>query len=88
LFIFTTHKQLVGTKILAFSGMSFANVFFGASPAIYFRRKVMEPQFGENEFKSGRTVVTVKASSRADEARAILRGAGAYDIETHPAYHA
>jgi hypothetical protein len=46
-----------------------------------------ESHYYENEFKSGRTVVTVRATGRAEEARAILRGAGAYDIETRPMVH-
>jgi hypothetical protein len=39
-----------------------------------------EARFYEGEFKAGRTLVTVKADSRYDEARSILREAGAYDV--------
>jgi len=39
-----------------------------------------EAQYYEGEFKSGRTLVTVKADGRAEEARAILRRNGAYDV--------
>jgi hypothetical protein len=46
-----------------------------------------EANYYEGEFKSGRTIVTVKSVGRAEEARAILRGAGAYDIETRPLFH-
>lgn len=46
-----------------------------------------EATYYESEFKAGRTVVTVKAAHRFDEARTILREAGAYDIETQPAVH-
>lgn len=39
-----------------------------------------EARYYEGEFKAGRTIVTVKADSRYDEARSILRAAGAYDV--------
>jgi hypothetical protein len=39
-----------------------------------------EAQYYEGEFKSGKTLVTVKADGRAEEARAILRRNGAYDV--------
>lgn len=38
-----------------------------------------EARWYESEFKSGRTIVTVKADGRYDEAAAILRRHGAYD---------
>jgi uncharacterized protein (TIGR02271 family) len=44
-----------------------------------------EAQFYEEEFKSGRTVVTVKCDSRYDEAVAILRRHNAYDVDTRAA---
>jgi hypothetical protein len=44
--------------------------------------------FYDSEFKAGRTVVTVKAAGRFEEARSILREAGAYDVETRPPLHA
>jgi uncharacterized protein (TIGR02271 family) len=40
-----------------------------------------EARYYEDEFKEGRIIVTVKADGRYDEARALLRRAGAYDIE-------
>jgi uncharacterized protein (TIGR02271 family) len=40
-----------------------------------------EARYYEDEFKEGRILVTVKADGRYDEARALLRRAGAYDIE-------
>ena len=40
-----------------------------------------EARYYEEEFKSGRTLVTVKATGRYDEAREALRRAGAYDVE-------
>jgi uncharacterized protein (TIGR02271 family) len=44
-----------------------------------------EAKYYEGEFKSGRTLVTVKAEGRYDEASRILRSAGAYDIESRGA---
>ena len=44
-----------------------------------------EARYYEGEFKSGRTLVTVKADGRYDEAYAILQRAGAYDFETRDA---
>jgi hypothetical protein len=39
-----------------------------------------EARYYEGEFRAGRTLVTVRASARYDEARAILRRDGAYDV--------
>jgi uncharacterized protein (TIGR02271 family) len=39
-----------------------------------------EAQYYEGEFKSGRTLVTVKAGQRYDDARSILQRDGAYDV--------
>jgi uncharacterized protein (TIGR02271 family) len=44
-----------------------------------------EAQYYEEEFKSGRTLVTVRVENRYQEARDILRGHGAYDHETRTA---
>jgi uncharacterized protein (TIGR02271 family) len=41
-----------------------------------------EAQYYEGEARSGRSLVTVKSGGRYDEARSILQGAGAYDMET------
>jgi len=41
-----------------------------------------EAHYYENEFKAGRTIVTVKADGRAAEATEILRRFGAYDMHT------
>jgi hypothetical protein len=41
-----------------------------------------EARYYEDELKAGRTVVTVRADGRADEATAILRRLGAYDMST------
>jgi uncharacterized protein (TIGR02271 family) len=41
-----------------------------------------EAHWYEQEVKGGRTLVTVKADGRYDEAQALLRRHGAYDIET------
>jgi hypothetical protein len=46
-----------------------------------------DARFYEDEFKAGCTVVTVKASGRFEEARTILREAGAYDVESRQATH-
>jgi hypothetical protein len=43
-----------------------------------------EAKYYEGEFKAGRTVVTVKADGRYDEALSILRRNGAYDMTTAP----
>ncbi len=43
-----------------------------------------EARYYEGEFKAGRTIVTVKADGRYDEALAILRHAGAYDVHDRP----
>src|SRR5260221_8604350 len=43
-----------------------------------------EAEFYEAEFKAGRTIVTVKADGRNDEAWSILRRNGAYDIVNRP----
>jgi uncharacterized protein (TIGR02271 family) len=47
-----------------------------------------EAEYYEEEFKSGRILVTVKADGRYDEALAILRRFGAYDMSTAPAARA
>jgi hypothetical protein len=39
-----------------------------------------EARYYEGEFKAGRTLVTVKSDNRWEEARAILRRDGAYDV--------
>jgi len=41
-----------------------------------------EAQYYQGEFEAGRTIVTVHADGRADEAMAILRRNGAYDMST------
>jgi len=41
-----------------------------------------EANYYQSEFESGRTIVTVQASGRADEASTILRRHGAYDMST------
>jgi hypothetical protein len=43
-----------------------------------------EAQYYQGEFEAGRTIVTVRADGRADEARAILRRYGAYDMSSRP----
>jgi len=44
-----------------------------------------EAHYYEGEFRKGRTLVTVKAADRYDEARRILRDDGAYDIQDQTA---
>ncbi|HTK77020.1 MAG TPA: hypothetical protein VL371_17270 [Gemmataceae bacterium] len=44
-----------------------------------------ESQFYENEFKSGRTLVTVRAGSRNEDAWQILRRHGAHEAAVHAA---
>jgi len=44
-----------------------------------------EANYYQGEFEAGRTIVTVKADGRADEATAILRRHGAYDMSTRGA---
>jgi len=41
-----------------------------------------EAHYYESEFEAGRTIVTVNAGNRADEATTILRRFGAYDMQT------
>jgi hypothetical protein len=41
-----------------------------------------EARFYEGEFTAGRTLVTVKPQGRYEEAKAILRNNGAYDMQT------
>jgi len=43
-----------------------------------------EAEYYENEFKSGRTVVTVKTTTRQDDARRILGQYSGYDMESRP----
>lgn len=43
-----------------------------------------EADYYQNELDADRTIVTVQASSRQEEARAILKTNGAYDINTRP----
>ena len=43
-----------------------------------------EADYYENEFKSGRTIVTVKTTTRQDDARRILNGYRGYDMESRP----
>jgi hypothetical protein len=45
-----------------------------------------EARYYHNEFEAGRTIVTVQADGRADDAMAILRRHGAYDMSTRPDY--
>src|SRR5919201_3209901 len=44
-----------------------------------------EARYYDQEFRSGRTIVTVKADGRYDEAQSILRQSGAYDATNRPA---
>jgi uncharacterized protein (TIGR02271 family) len=44
-----------------------------------------EAKYYEDEFRAGRTLVTVQANGRAAEARAILQRCGAYDMENRGA---
>jgi len=44
-----------------------------------------EAEYYQNEFESGRTLVTVHCDGRASEAMAILRRHNAYDMQTAPA---
>lgn len=43
-----------------------------------------DARYYESEFQSGRTIVTVKAGDRSQEASGILRRHDAYDVETRP----
>jgi hypothetical protein len=45
-----------------------------------------EANYYQGEFESGRTIVTVHSDGRADEAMAIFRRYGAYDMSTRPDY--
>ena len=45
-----------------------------------------EAHYYQDEFEAGRTIVTVQADGRADEAMAIFRRYGAYDMSTRPDY--
>lgn len=44
-----------------------------------------EAQYYQGEFEAGRAIVTVNAANRADEATAILRQCGAYDMNSRAA---
>jgi hypothetical protein len=44
-----------------------------------------EAKFYQDEFEAGRAIVTVDAGTRSDEANAILRRCGAYDMSTRDA---
>lgn len=46
-----------------------------------------EARYYEEEFKSGRTIVTVRSDTRCDEARAILSRFGGYDMRTQRTGH-
>ena len=43
-----------------------------------------EAHYYQGEFESGRTIVTVQAGGRADEAMAVFRRYGAYDMSSRP----
>jgi len=43
-----------------------------------------EAEFYEAEMKAGRTIITVDAGTRIDEARVLLRDHGGYDMTTRP----
>ena len=45
-----------------------------------------EARYYQDEFEAGRTIVTVQANGRADDAIAIFRRYGAYDMSTRPDY--
>ena len=45
-----------------------------------------EARYYEGEFQSGRTLVTVRADGRIDDAQMILRRHGGYDIQTKNTY--
>lgn len=45
-----------------------------------------EADYFQSEFKSGRTLVTVHAGNRCDDASAILRRHGGYDVQTKDSY--
>ena len=45
-----------------------------------------EAHYYQGEFESGRTIVTVKPEGRADEAMAVMRRYGGYDMSTRPDY--
>lgn len=47
-----------------------------------------EAEYYQTEFEAGRTIVTVHADSRSDEAAAILRRNGAYDMKSRTTSHA
>jgi hypothetical protein len=43
-----------------------------------------EAHYYQDEFESGRTIVTVQADARADEAMTVMRRYGAYDMSSRP----
>jgi hypothetical protein len=43
-----------------------------------------EARYYQGEFESGRTIVTVRADGRADDAMSIIRRYGAYDMSSRP----
>jgi hypothetical protein len=61
-----------------FSGVAFVE----ASPYILMPVGPLRPEIRATCNRGGRTLVTVKANGRADEAQCILRSNGAYDAES------
>jgi len=80
---------VVGPAITAGTlGVIFSNAAVGAGIVGIFGALVgaglpeHEAKYYQSEFEAGRTIVTVQAGDRVDEATAILRGNGAYDMST------
>jgi len=80
---------VIGPAITAGTlGVIFSNAAIGAGIVGLFGALVgagvpeHEAKYYESEFQAGRTIVTVQAGDRSDEATSILRGHGAYDMST------
>ncbi len=71
---------ILGSILLSAAGTAVAGGIVGALVGLGIPEE--EARYYEGEFKSGRVLVTVKAESRYDEAQAILRRHGAYDMHS------
>lgn len=74
---------IIGSLIASAAGTAAAAGILGALIGLGIPEE--EARYYEQEFKSGRTLVTVRAPGRYEEARDILRRHGAYDMANRPA---
>jgi hypothetical protein len=69
---------ILGSVLASAAGAAAAGGLMGALIGLGLPEE--EARYYEEEFRTGRIIVTVKADDRFDEAQAILRRAGAYDM--------